>query len=74
MRKSKYSEIQIIGTLKRTEQRAAVKDICREPGISSATFSLWRSPISSNSTTSASAWMAKAAGWTMCLSSACGAA
>ena len=43
MRKSKYSEEQIIGTLKRAEQGVSVKDICRELGISSATFYQWRS-------------------------------
>jgi putative transposase len=43
MRKSKYSEEQIIGSLKRAEQGVAVKDICRELGISSATFYQWRS-------------------------------
>ena len=37
MRKSKFSEHQIIGALKRAEQGVAVKDICRELGISSAT-------------------------------------
>jgi len=43
MRKSKYSEEQIIGDLKRAEQGVAVKDICRELGISNATFYQWRS-------------------------------
>ncbi len=43
MRKSKFSEHQIIGALKRSEQGVAVKDICREMGVSSATFYQWRS-------------------------------
>ena len=43
MRKSKYSEEQNIGALKRAEQGVAVKDICRELGISNATFYQWRS-------------------------------
>jgi len=43
MRKSKYSEERIIGALKRAEQGVAVKDICRELGISNATFYQWRS-------------------------------
>jgi len=43
MRKSKYSDQQIISALKRTEQGVAVKDICRELGISSGTFYQWRS-------------------------------
>ena len=41
MRKSKFSEHQIIGALKRAEQGVAVKDICRELGVSSATFYQW---------------------------------
>ena len=43
MRKSKFSEHQIIGALKRSEQGVTVKDICREMGVSSATFYQWRS-------------------------------
>ena len=43
MRKSKFSEHQIIGALKRAEQGVAVKDICRELGVSSARFYQWRS-------------------------------
>ena len=42
-RKSRYSEQQIVGTLKRAEQGVAVKDICRELAISAATFHQWRS-------------------------------
>ena len=38
MRKSKYSEQQIVGALKRAEAGVPVKDLCRELGISSATF------------------------------------
>ena len=43
MRKSKFSEHQIIESLRRAESGTAVKDICRELGISSATFYQWRS-------------------------------
>jgi len=43
MRKSKYSEEQIIGALKRAEQGVAVKDIFRDLGISDAAFYQWRS-------------------------------
>ena len=43
MRKSKFSEHQIIESLGRAESGTAVKDICRELGISSATFYQWRS-------------------------------
>ena len=43
MRKSKFREHQIIDALKRAEAGVPVKDICRELGISSATFYQWRS-------------------------------
>lgn len=44
MRKSKFSEHQIIGAVKRAEKGVPVKDVCRELGISSATFyHQWRS-------------------------------
>ena len=43
MRKSKYSEHQIVGALKKAESGIAVKDICRELGVSPATFYQWRS-------------------------------
>lgn len=43
MRKSRYSESQIVDALKRAESGIAVKDVCRELGVSSATFYQWRS-------------------------------
>ena len=43
MRKSKYSEHQIVGALKRAEAGVSVKDICRDLGVSAATFYQWRS-------------------------------
>lgn len=43
MRKSKYTEHQIVGALKRAETGVPVKDICRELGVSPATFYQWRS-------------------------------
>ncbi len=42
MRKSKYSEEQIIGFLKQVEAGVAVKDVCRKGGFSDATFYKWR--------------------------------
>lgn len=43
MKKSRYSESQIIAILKQAETGAAVPDLCREHGMSSATFYKWRS-------------------------------
>ena len=43
MRKSKYSEEQIIGFLKQAEAGVAIKDLCRREGFSEATFYKWRS-------------------------------
>lgn len=42
MKKSKFSDSQIIDTLKRAESGVAVPDLCRDVGISSATFYKWR--------------------------------
>ena len=42
MRKSKYSEEQIIGFLKQAEAGIPVKDVCRKGGFSDATFYKWR--------------------------------
>ena len=43
MRKSKYSEHQIIATLKAVEAGRTVKDVCREHEISDATYYQWKS-------------------------------
>lgn len=43
MRKSKFSEHQIVRILKAVEGDRTVKDVCREYGMSSATFYKWRS-------------------------------
>ena len=39
----RYSEKQIVGILKQAEQGMPVADLCREHGISSASFYKWRS-------------------------------
>jgi len=43
MRKSKYTETQIVGILKEVEGGRQVKDVCREYGISDATYYNWKS-------------------------------
>lgn len=44
--KKRYTEEQIIKAIKQNEAGAKVDDICREFGISSATFYNWRSRFS----------------------------
>jgi putative transposase len=42
MKKPKFTDSQIMDTLKRGESGLAVPEICRELGISTATFHNWR--------------------------------
>ena len=42
MKKSKFSDSQIIEALKRVEGGLSVPELCRELGVSSATFYKWR--------------------------------
>ena len=42
MRKSKFTDSQIMDAVKRVEAGFGVADICREMGISTATFYKWR--------------------------------
>ena len=46
MRKSKFSESKIVALLKEAEAGRKVSEICREHGISNATFYQWRSKYS----------------------------
>lgn len=43
MKKSRFTEAQIIGILKQQESGLKVSDICREHGISQPTFYSWKS-------------------------------
>ena len=43
MKKTRFTENQIIGILKQGEAGVKVKDICREHGISDATYYNWKS-------------------------------
>ena len=43
MKKARFTETQIVGVLKEYENGRAILDICREYGISKATFFNWKS-------------------------------
>ena len=43
MKRSKFSGTQIMAILKQAEAGSPVPELCREHGMSSATFSKWRS-------------------------------
>lgn len=43
MRKSKFSETQIVSILKEGDAGVPVKDLCRRHGISDATYYKWKS-------------------------------
>lgn len=42
MRKSKFTESQILAALKQAESGLPVNDVCRQIGVSPATFYKWR--------------------------------
>ena len=43
MKKSRYTDSQILSTLKQNEAGSTVPDLCREHSMSTATFYKWRS-------------------------------
>jgi putative transposase len=43
MKKSKFTESQIVAVLKQGDAGVPVKDLCRQTGISSATYYQWKS-------------------------------
>ncbi|PMO05959.1 transposase, partial [Vibrio sp. 10N.222.55.C12] len=43
MKKSRYTDSQILSILKQAEAGAPIPELCREHGMSSATFYKWRS-------------------------------
>jgi len=48
MKKSKFTDSQIAETLKWVEAGLAVPEICRELGVSTATFCKWRAKYGVN--------------------------
>lgn len=46
MKKSKFTEEQIIGALKEAEKGTPVADVCRKLGVSNYTFYKWRRKFS----------------------------
>ena len=43
MKKSRFTETQIVSILKQADAGVPVKDLCRQAGISTATYDQWKS-------------------------------
>jgi transposase-like protein len=63
MKKSRVSDSQIIDALKRAEAGLAVPELCRDLGISSATFYKWRAKHSRSAKPAIAMWLSAA--WEM---------
>ena len=46
MKRSRFTQQQVIGVLKEHQAGASASDLCRKHGISDATFYMWRSKYS----------------------------
>jgi putative transposase len=42
MKKSRFTEVQVMSVLRQAESGMSIADLCREHGISNATFYQWR--------------------------------
>jgi len=67
MKRSRFSDEQIIGILKEQEAGAATADVCRRHGISGATFYKWKAKFGGLEVTEAKRLRTLEEGWRHCL-------
>jgi putative transposase len=65
MKKSRYTEEQIIGILKQHEAGVKTADVCREQGISAATFYGWKSKYGGMEVSEALKAVIRKNGWSL---------